>query len=79
MRLISKQCFNFGCLKIFKLDGEPNSTSKLLPHVVCDTQGTLSSTTRSTPQSSINIERRNGKEFINVVCEPLEEKTQKVF
>ncbi len=45
----------------------------------CNTQGALNSTPSSTPQSSINFERRNGNEPINVVREPLEEKTQKIF
>jgi hypothetical protein len=75
MHSISKQWFNSRCLKIFKLDGEPNSTSELLLHVGCNNQGALNNTPTSTPQSNINIERRNGKEPINVVCEPLEENT----
>ncbi len=45
----------------------------------CNIQGALSTTPSSTLQSNINIERRNGKEPTNVVCEPLEEKTKKIF
>jgi hypothetical protein len=47
--------------------------------VGCNTQGALSSTPSSAPQSSINIERKNGKEPINVVREPLGEKLLKSF
>lgn len=45
----------------------------------CNTQGALSSTPSLAPKSNINIERRNGKEPINVVREPLGEKLKKSF
>jgi len=80
---ISIQRLNFTCLKVFKLgfffSGEPNSSSKLLPHVGCNNQGALSGTLSSILQSSSNVERRDGNEPIDVVCEPFEKKPKRFF
>ncbi len=45
----------------------------------CNTQGALSGTLSSILQSSSNVERRDGNEPIDVVCEPFEKKPKRFF